>query len=148
MIGWKTRSAAHRQNGPPQSCRSLHAKSDGISLFDCREEEMDTFENPQGSQGPFHPPTSYAQHLSAGVGLPEWATASFSSSELAVLGAIRDAAYNAPNGACSLSVKEIARLAEVSAGAAARAITIAIAIGVVERDGRDLRNLHVYYKVG
>jgi hypothetical protein len=109
---------------------------------------MDRFENPQGSQGPCYLPTNYAQHLSAGVALPEWAMASFNWSELAVLGAIRDAAYSAPNGACSLSVKEIAHLAEVSARTAARAITVAIAIGVVQRDGGHFRNLHIHYKVG
>ena len=38
-----------------------------------------------------------------------WAAKSFSLVELAVLGAIRDAAYKAPNGACSLTVSEIAQ---------------------------------------
>ena len=55
--------------------------------------------------------SNYAQSLASGVDLPRWAAKSFSSVELAVLGAIRDAAYKAPNGACSLTVAEIAGLA-------------------------------------
>jgi len=68
--------------------------------------------------------------------------------ELAVLGAIRDAAYKARDGACSLTVSEIARLAEVSLRTAARTITIAIAAGVIGRDGGSLLNLRIQYKVG
>ena len=92
--------------------------------------------------------SKYAQHLPAGVGLPDWAAGSFSSSELATLGVVRDAAHNSPTGLCSLSIKEIAKLANVSVRGAARAVTIAIAIGVIEREGRNLRNLHIYYTVG
>ena len=95
-----------------------------------------------------HLDREYAQHLPAGVGLPEWAAGSFSSWELSTLAVVRDAAHNSPTGLCSLSIKEIAKLANVSVRGAARAITIAIAIGVVERDGRNLRNLHIYYTVG
>lgn len=91
--------------------------------------------------------SNYAQHLSAGVDLPPWAAGSFSSTELAVLGAVRDAAYHAPNGACSLSVNEIARVAEVAPREVTRAITVAIAIGVVERDERGILNRHIQYKV-
>jgi hypothetical protein len=92
--------------------------------------------------------SNYAQHLSSGVDLPAWAAGSFNPTELAVLGAVRDAANKAPNGACSLTVNEIARLAEVAPRAVARAITVAIAIGVVERDERGFLNRHIQYKVG
>src|SRR5207342_1218498 len=71
--------------------------------------------------------SNYAQSLAAGVDLPRWAAKSFSPVELAVLGAIRDAAYKAPNGACSLTVSEIAELAEVDLRTAIRAVTMAIA---------------------
>ena len=92
--------------------------------------------------------SNYAQHLAAGVGLPRWAAKSFDSSELAVLGAIRDTANKAPDGACSLPVSEIAGLAEVSVQTAIRAITIAIAAGLINRDGPALLNLRIQYKVG
>jgi hypothetical protein len=92
--------------------------------------------------------TNYVKHLPAGVELPRWAARSFALNELAVLGAIRDAAYKAPDGACSLSVSEIARLAEVSLRTAARTIMVAIAAGIIERDGRSLLNLSIQYKVG
>ena len=77
-----------------------------------------------------------------------WAARCFTSNELAVLGVIRDAAHNAPDGACSLTVSEIARLADVSMRTAARAITTAIAAGVIGRDGRSLLNRCIQYKVG
>jgi hypothetical protein len=106
-------------------------------------------ENIQNSRDPWDElKSNYAQHLAAGVGLPKWAAQSFNSSELAVLGAIRDAAYKAPDGGCSLAVNEIARLAEVSLRTAIRAITIAIAAGLVERDGPALLNRRIQYKVG
>ena len=92
--------------------------------------------------------SNYAQNLAAGVDLPQWAAKSFSLVELAVLGAIRDAAYKAPNGACSLTVSEIARLAEVDLRSAIRAVTMAIAGGLIERDGGALFNRHIHYKVG
>ena len=92
--------------------------------------------------------SNYAQSLAAGVDLPRWAAKSFSPVELAVLGAIRDAAYKAPSGACSLTVSEIAQLAEVDLRTAIRAITMAIAGGLIERDGGDLFNRHIHYKVG
>src|SRR3954471_6521640 len=88
----------------------------------------------------------YAQHLSTGVDLPAWAAGSFNSTELAVLGAVRDAAYKAPNRACSLTVNEIACLAEVAPREVARAITVAIAIGVVARDERGILNRHIQFK--
>ena len=66
--------------------------------------------------------SNYAQNLAAGVDLPGWAAKSFSPVELAVLGAIRDAAYKAPSGACSLTIGEIAHLAEVDLRTAIRAI--------------------------
>jgi hypothetical protein len=92
--------------------------------------------------------SNYARNLATGVDLPRWAAKSFSPVELAVLGAIRDAAYKAPSGACSLTVREIAQLAEVDQRAAIRAITMAIAGGLIERDGGDLFNRHIHYKVG
>lgn len=92
--------------------------------------------------------SNYAQHLATGVDLPTWAVKSFNPAELAVMGAIRDAAYKAPDGACSLPVGEIARVAEVSQRTVIRAITIAIAAGVIERDGRNLLNRRIQYKVG
>ena len=92
--------------------------------------------------------SNYAQSLAAGVDLPRWAAKSFSPVELAVLGAIRDAAYKAPSGGCSLTVSEIAQLAEVDLRTAIRAITMAIAGGLIERDGGGLFNRHIHYKVG
>ena len=92
--------------------------------------------------------SNYAQHLAAGVDLPGWAAKSFSADELAVLGAIRDAAYKAPSGTCSLTVSEIAQLAEVDQRTAIRAISMAIAGGLIERDGGDLFNRHIHYKIG
>jgi hypothetical protein len=64
------------------------------------------------------------------------------------LGAIRDAAYKAPSGACSLTVSEIAQLAEVDLRTATRAIAMAIAGGLIERDGGALFNRHIHYKIG
>jgi hypothetical protein len=90
--------------------------------------------------------TNYVQHLSTGVELPKWAASSFTPSELAVLGVIRDAAHKAPDGVCSISVKEIAQLAEVTTRTAARTITTAIAAGIIGRDGRSLLNLCIQYK--
>jgi hypothetical protein len=42
-----------------------------------------------------------------------------------------------------MAVKEIARLMKVSPRGAANAISVAIASGIIERDGRGLRNLHI-----
>ena len=70
----------------------------------------------------------------------------FNSDELTVLGVIRDAA--ARDGACSLTVKKIAQLAEVSSRVASRAITVGIALGIISRDERSLRNHDIHYKVG
>ena len=92
--------------------------------------------------------SNYARNLASGVELPGWAAKSFSPSELAVLGAIRDVAYKAPSGTCSLTVSEIAELAEVDLRTAIRAITMAIAGGLIERDGGDLFNRHIHYKLG
>ena len=92
--------------------------------------------------------SNYARNLATGVELPGWAAKSFSPDELAVLGAIRDAAYKAPSGGCSLTVSEIAQLAEVDLRTAIRAITMAIAGGLIERDGGGLFNRHIHYKVG
>ena len=91
---------------------------------------------------------SYVQHLSTGVELPKWAGSSFRPNELAVLGAIRDAAHKAPDGVCSLGVREIARLAEVTTRTSARTITTAIAAGIIGRGGRSLVNLCIQYKAG
>ena len=108
-----------------------------------------SMESPQDGDDPWDElKSNYAQNLAAGVDLPEWAAKSFGHVELAVLGAIRDAAYKAPNGACSLSVAEIAQLAEVDLRTAIKAITMAIAGGLIERQGADLFNHHIEYKVG
>jgi DNA-binding MarR family transcriptional regulator len=88
------------------------------------------------------------ERLAEGVELPSWATASFSSAELAVLGAIRDAAYKTVDSTCSLSMEEIARLIDVHPRTVARAITVAIAAGVLERDGATIINRGVSYKIG
>jgi len=90
----------------------------------------------------------YAQRVAEGVDLPSWADRSFSSAELSVLGAIRDTAYNNSEDVCSLSVSEIARLVGVSTRTAARAVTVAIAAGVIERDGDNLVNRGIQYKIG
>ena len=84
--------------------------------------------------------SNYAQRLPLGVDVPNWAAGSFNSAELAVLGVVRDTAYKTSDGACSLTLNEIARLAEVSPRMAVRAISVAIAIGVVERDERRVDN--------
>jgi DNA-binding MarR family transcriptional regulator len=52
------------------------------------------------------------------------------------------------SGTCSLTVSEIARLAEVDQPTTIRAITMAIAGGLIERDGGDLFNRHIHYKLG
>jgi hypothetical protein len=90
---------------------------------------------------------SSADQPTVGVYLPDWAAPSFGRLELAVLGAVRDVAYNAPDGKCSLTVKEIARRAGVIPRTAARAIGMAIAVGVIEREERSLLNRHIHYKV-
>ena len=106
-----------------------------------------SMESPQDGDDPWDElKSNYAQNLAAGVDLPEWAAKSFGPVELAVLGAIRNAAYKAPSGACSLTVREMAQLAEVDLRTAIRAITMAIAGGMIEGDGGD--NRHVHYKVG
>ena len=92
--------------------------------------------------------SNYAQHLAISVDLPQWVAKSFTAEGLAVLGAIRDVAYNSQDGAYSLAVDEIARMAGVSARTAIRAITIAIAAGIIERDGHKLLNRRVQYKLG
>ena len=105
--------------------------------------------NSDGSDDdPFHFHSNYAQHFGAGVSLPERAVGKLSFSDLAVLGAVRDVAYNSSDGTCFLTVKEIAGLVKVSPRDAVNAISVAIASGIIERDGRALRNLHIHYKVG
>src|SRR3954462_11239442 len=105
-------------------------------------------ESPQGSGDHWDElKSNYARNLAGGVELPRWAAKSFSPVERAVLGAIRDAAYKAPSGACSLTVREIAQLAEVDQGTAIRAIGMAIAGGLIERDGGELFNRHIHYQV-
>jgi hypothetical protein len=91
--------------------------------------------------------SSYAKRVAEGVDLPQSASSRFNSDELAVLGAIRDIAYRDAGGACSLSVNEIAQLVEVSSRTASRAITVAIAAGIIERDGNNLFNCGIRYKV-
>jgi len=92
--------------------------------------------------------SNYTRNLAGGVDLPRWAAKSFSPIELCVLGVIRDVAYKSSSGACSLTVREIAELAEVDLRTAIRAITVAIAGGLIERDRSDLFNRHIQYKVG
>jgi DNA-binding MarR family transcriptional regulator len=92
--------------------------------------------------------THYAQRLAEGVDLPSWAAGSFSPAELAVLGAIRDAAYKSADNTCLLRIEEIARLVEVHPRIVVRAITVAIAAGLIERDGSNLVNRGIHYKVG
>ena len=89
---------------------------------------------------------SYAKYLVRSVDLPQWAANSFTSEGLVVLGVIRDTAYYSSDGACSLAVSEIAKLAGVSARTAIRTITVAIAAGIVVLDGCNLLNRHVQYK--
>jgi hypothetical protein len=91
--------------------------------------------------------TRYAQRVASTVDLPSRDAYRFSTAELAVLGAIRDEAYKALDSKCSLTVNEIARLVEVSARSAARAITVALAAGIIERAGGGIVNRHIHYKV-
>jgi len=86
----------------------------------------------------------YAQHVAEGVELPSWAAGFFSSAELAVLGAIRDTANKSTNNTCTLNIREIGRLVDVHPRTVARAITVAIAAGVIERDGNNLVNSGIY----
>jgi len=83
--------------------------------------------------------SSFAQNLARSVDLPHWAAKSFTAEGLAVLDAIRDVAYNSQDGACSIAVGEIARMAGVSVRTAIKAITLAIAAGIIERDGQSPR---------
>jgi len=95
------------------------------------------------------PPTHhYAQRVASTVDLPASTAHCFSAQELAVLGAIRDVAYKSRHGACSLTVNEIARLVQVSPQVAVRAITVAIAAGVIEREGISFINHRFEYKNG
>ena len=87
------------------------------------------------SDDDFHPTHHYAQRVASTVDLPTSTARCFSSEELAVLGAIRYSANTSRHGACSLTVNEIAQLVEVSPRVAARAITVAIAAGIIEREG-------------
>ena len=100
------------------------------------------------SDDDFHPTHHYAQRVASTVDLPTSTARCFSSEELAVLGAIRDSANTSRHGACSLTVNEIAQLVEVSPRVAARAITVAIAAGIIEREGSSFVNHHVKYKSG
>lgn len=97
---------------------------------------------------PLNLTTHYAQRVAAGVDLPARAAHFFSQAELAVLGAIRDVAYKTADNTCPLSVKDIARLVEVQPRTAARAISLAIAAGLIERDGSNIINRGIEYKVG
>jgi DNA-binding MarR family transcriptional regulator len=90
----------------------------------------------------------YAQRVADGVDLPSWAAGTFNPAELAVLGAIRDAAYKSADNTCLLSIGEIARLVEVNPRIAVRAITVALAAGLIERNGSNLVNRGIHYKVG
>lgn len=107
---------------------------------------MDNGDSPEDDQPSLT--THYAQRLAEGVDIPDRTARFFSSAELAVLGAIRDAAYKSADSSCSLSVNEIASLVDVHPRTVRRAITVAIAAGVVERDGDKLINRSIQYKVG
>jgi hypothetical protein len=90
----------------------------------------------------------YAQRVGSTVDLPSRHANRFSSAELAVLGAIRDEAYKASDNKCSLTVSELAKLVEVSSRTAARAITVGLAAGIIDRVGGHIINRHIHYKVG
>ena len=92
--------------------------------------------------------TRYAQRVAEGVALPASTARFFSSAELAVLGAIRDVAYKTADNTCSLSIREIAGLVDVHPRTVARAITVAIAAGLIEREGGNIINRAIHYKVG
>lgn len=100
------------------------------------------------SDSPVSLTTHYAQRVAAGVDLPARAAHFFSQSELAVLGAIRDVAYNDADNTCSLSVQDIARLVEVHPRTAARAISLAIAAGLIERNGNNIINRGIDFTLG
>ena len=108
---------------------------------------MDGGDNPDDDQPPSLTP-HYAQRVAEGVDLPANVGRFFSSAELTVLGAIRDAAYKTADNSCSLSIREIAQLVEVHPRTVVRAITVALAAGVIERDGDSLVNRGIRYKVG
>jgi predicted transcriptional regulator len=107
---------------------------------------MNSGDNPNDDQPSLT--THYAKRAAEGVDLPASTARFFSSAELAVLGAIRDAAYKTADNTCSLSMREIAELADVHPRTVARAITVAIAAGVIERDGGNIINRSIPYKVG
>jgi len=90
----------------------------------------------------------FIQRVGEGVDLPASVASAFNAEQIAVLGAIRDAAYNTDNNTCTLSIRELARLVDVHPSTVARAITVGIAAGVIERDGNNLVNRGISYKVG
>ena len=106
---------------------------------------MMNFDNSDDDQRLTH---HYAQRVASTVELPTARAHLFASQELAVLGAIRDDAYKSRHGTCSLTVNETAKMVEVSPRVAIRAITMAIAAGVIEREGSSFINHHVSYKIG
>ena len=108
---------------------------------------MDSGDNPDDDQ-PLSLTTHYARRVGEGVDLPASVGRFFSSAELAVLGAIRDAAYKTADNTCSLSIREIAQLVEVHPRTVVRAITVALAAGVIERHGDSIINRGIHYKVG
>ena len=66
------------------------------------------------SDDDFHPTHHYAQRVASTFDLPTSTARCFSAEELAVLGAIQDAAYKSRLGACPLTVSEVSQLDEVS----------------------------------
>jgi hypothetical protein len=126
--------------------RTRYAETAGTAAGNPPGDRMESI-HPHGDD-PLQSTRHYAQRVAEGVDLPSWAGRFFSSTELSVLGAIRDTAYNNSEGVCSLSVSEIARLVGVSTRTAARAVTVAIAAGVIERDGGNLINRGIHFKIG
>jgi hypothetical protein len=78
------------------------------------------------------------------VDLQRWAF-SFTAAEMSALEAIRDAACQSPDDLCPLTVREIAALTDLAPRVVARAITVAIAAGMIEREGPNLKSRMVRY---
>ena len=95
-----------------------------------------------------HIKTHYAERVGSTVDVPSRDIHRFSFAELKVLGAIRDEAYKSSNNTCSLTVSELARRVEVSSRSAARAITVALAAGIIERVDDKIINRDIHYKLG
>src|SRR4051812_2568763 len=99
MVAWLTQKPPRSVSGRAPGSSDLNNAIQTRCFTGMENSEDSGDQGDQGDQLKSH----YAQNLAAGVDLPRWAAKLFGPVELAVLGAIRDAAYKAPTGACSLT---------------------------------------------